>query len=110
MTVVVVNRPSLYPPRSRDAALACISLHSDPGIKVSAPVEDPSTNSEAERTATKVAPIAQRGDRASNEVRCLGDGQQLMVAVIHDVSRHVSLYWRGPSPATGAMRVPLADT
>jgi hypothetical protein len=74
-------------PRSRDIALACISLRGDPGIEVTAPVQDPSTNSDAERPATKVAPIAQRGDRAANDVRYLGDRQQLMVAVIHDVSR-----------------------
>jgi hypothetical protein len=90
--------PSWAPcdPRSRDTALACISLHGDPRIEVSAPVEDSSTNPEAERPATKVTPIAQRGNRAANELRCLGDGQQLMAAVIHGVSVMCRLTGVGP--------------
>src|SRR5450631_1724659 len=60
---------------SSDATSGGISLRSDPVVNVGASLQDASAKSEAAGSGTEVTPVAQRGDRGADEVRCLGDRQ-----------------------------------
>jgi hypothetical protein len=54
----------------------------DPRVQVVAAVEDPTAETEAMRPGTEVSPVPKGGDGCAQQLRCLGDGEQVGTWVV----------------------------